>query len=286
MRRTARIRPPLNGVLLAMLVLLGPSSSTMAQSDAVLQAQRALSERGYNPGPTDGLMGPRTSRALRDFQLDMGLDATGVLDQATSEALARDPVTADQGTTSDAEPEREATGHADVPLPAPQPDIEPDPLLTANHSRDSACAIGVALVRQGRLVALERRLIRPPTPDFFFTHVHGIEWEDVRNEPSFAEVWADLHPVFADVDFLAAHNAPFDRSVLHACCETHRLRVPAQPFICTVQMARSVFDIYPTNLPAVCRRLRIPLSHHEAGSDAEACARIVLAAMKHGWRPV
>ena len=156
---------------------------------------------------------------------------------------------------------------------------------TANHSRDSACAIGVALVRQGRLVALERRLIRPPTPDFFFTHVHGIEWEDVRNEPSFAEVWADLHPVFADVDFLAAHNAPFDRSVLHACCETHRLRVPAQPFICTVQMARSVFDIYPTNLPAVCRRLRIPLSHHEAGSDAEACARIVLAAMKHGWRP-
>ena len=156
---------------------------------------------------------------------------------------------------------------------------------TANHSPDSACAIGVALVRQGRLVAVEQRLIRPPTPDFFFTHVHGIEWEDVRDEPSFAEVWTDLHPVFADVDFLAAHNAPFDRSVLHACCETHRLRVPAQPFVCTVQMARSVFDIYPTNLPAVCRRLRIPLSHHEAGSDAEACARIVLAAMKHGWRP-
>ena len=130
MRRTARIWPPVNGVLLAMLVILGLSSSTMAQSEAVLQAQRALSERGYNPGPTDGLMGPRTGRALRDFQLDMGLDVTGVLDQATSEALARGPVTADQGTTSDAEPEREATGHADVPLPTPQSDIEPNPLLT------------------------------------------------------------------------------------------------------------------------------------------------------------
>lgn len=80
----ARVRPPIMGVLVAMLVLPGLSPSTMAQSDAVLQAQRALSERGYNPGPTDGLMGPRTKRALRDFQLDMGLDATGVLDEATS----------------------------------------------------------------------------------------------------------------------------------------------------------------------------------------------------------
>ena len=89
----------------------------MAQSDEVLQAQQALSERGYNPGPTDGLMGPRTRRALRDFQLDAGLDATGLLDQGTSEALARDPVTADQGAAWDAETEKEATGHADVPLP-------------------------------------------------------------------------------------------------------------------------------------------------------------------------
>ena len=75
-------------------------------------------------------MGPRTRRALRDFQLDAGLDATGLLDQGTSEALARDPVTADQGAAWDAETEKEATGHADVPLPPPQSDTESDPLLT------------------------------------------------------------------------------------------------------------------------------------------------------------
>ena len=156
---------------------------------------------------------------------------------------------------------------------------------TANHSRDSACSVGVAIVQGGRIVALERRLIRPPTREFLFTHIHELTWNDVRNEPSFAGVWTDLLPALADTDFLAAHNASFDRSVLHACCETHRLRPPEQKFVCTVQLARSVFGIYPTKLPDVCRHLRIPLSHHEAGSDAEACARIVLAAMDRGWNP-
>ena len=156
---------------------------------------------------------------------------------------------------------------------------------TANHSRDSACSVGIAIAEGGRIVALERRLIRPPTSEFFFTDIHGLTWNEVRNEPSFAEVWSELYPVIADADFLAAHNASFDRSVLHACCETHRLRLPKLPFVCTVQVARSVFGIYPTKLPDVCRHLEIPLSHHEAGSDAEACARIVLAAMNRGWEP-
>ena len=34
---------------------------------------------------------------------------------------------------------------------------------TANHSRDSACSIGIAVAEGGRIVALEQRLIRPPT---------------------------------------------------------------------------------------------------------------------------
>ena len=156
---------------------------------------------------------------------------------------------------------------------------------TANQSRDSACSIGIAIAEGGRIVALEQRLIRPPTSEFFFTDIHGLTWNEVRNEPSFAEVWKDLHHVVSDADFIAAHNASFDRSVLRACCETHRLQWPKQPFVCTVQVARSVFGIYPTKLPDVCRHLEIPLSHHEAGSDAEACARIVLAAMNRGWEP-
>ena len=156
---------------------------------------------------------------------------------------------------------------------------------TANHGRDSACAVGIAIVRVGRIVTLESHLIRPPSREFRFTHIHGLTWEDVRNAPTFAEVWRDVYPVLGDVDFLAAHNAPFDRSVLGACCQSHGLSRPSQPFVCTVNVARSVWGIYPTTLPDVCRHLRIPLNHHEAESDAEACARILLAAAEHGWQP-
>ena len=156
---------------------------------------------------------------------------------------------------------------------------------TANSNRDSACAIGLAIVRDGRMADLQSRLIRPPDNDFTNTHVHGLRWKDVRKEPAFGEVWQDLSPLLEGLDFFAAHNAPFDRSVLGACCATSGIPTPGREFVCTMRVARSVWDIRPTTLPDVCEHLNIPLAHHEAGSDAEACARIVLAAFENGWRP-
>jgi hypothetical protein len=49
--------------------------------------QQALAARGYDPGPIDGLMGPRTRGAIRQLRQDGGLDATGVLDFDTLDLL-------------------------------------------------------------------------------------------------------------------------------------------------------------------------------------------------------
>lgn len=155
---------------------------------------------------------------------------------------------------------------------------------TANPAPDSACAIGVVRAEGGRVVAREVRLIRPPSSWFAFTSIHGITWDDVRDAPDFAEAWASLRPLFRGARFLAAHWAPFDRSVLHACCRTYGLRPPCLPFVCTVQLARAQWGIRPTKLPDVCRRLGLELNHHEALSDAHACAGIVLCAQGEGWR--
>jgi DNA polymerase-3 subunit epsilon len=156
---------------------------------------------------------------------------------------------------------------------------------TANHSRDSACAVGLVVVDGGRIVDRAYELIRPPTSEFAFTHIHGLTWQHVRAAPTFAELWPDLKRRIGKVEYLAAHNAPFDGSVLSSCCQTYRLTAVRHPFVCTVQVAREVWNIYPTKLPDVCARLRIPLRHHQADSDAEACARIVMAAEKAGWSP-
>ena len=156
---------------------------------------------------------------------------------------------------------------------------------TANHDKDSACAAGLAAGRDGRIVRAQSFLIRPPSPEFAFTETHGLRWEDVCDAPTFGELWPTLLAWINEAEFIAAHNATFDRSILQACCATYGIPELCKPFTCTVQLARAQWGIYPTRLPDVCRRLRIPLRHHDSGSDAAACAHIVLAAEANGWHP-
>jgi DNA polymerase-3 subunit epsilon len=155
---------------------------------------------------------------------------------------------------------------------------------TASYTRDSACSIGMVVVADGKIAHKEHYLICPPSPDFAFTHIHGLTWNDVKDAPGFDKLWPRLRGLLEGADFLAAHNASFDRGVLGACCNASGLLAPALPFVCTVQLARAQWGIFPTKLPNVCAELGIRLRHHDALSDAEACARIVLAAQKEGWR--
>jgi DNA polymerase III subunit epsilon len=149
---------------------------------------------------------------------------------------------------------------------------------TADHGHDSACAVALVRVEAARIVARDRFFIRPPRREFVFSDLHGITWAQVAGAPSFGELWPKLDVLMGGVDFLAAHNASFDQSVLETCCRAARLSPPALPFLCTVALARRTWGVYPTTLPDVCRRLGIALQHHEPLSDAEACARIVIAA--------
>lgn len=154
---------------------------------------------------------------------------------------------------------------------------------TADYDRDTACAVGLVRVERGRIVRREKHLIRPPTRYFSFAYVHGITWSMVARKPTFRDLWPQIKSALDGVDFVAAHNASFDRSVLEACCEASRIRPPAMDFVCTMRLARRAWNVRPTTLPDVCRRLGIRLRHHDPLSDAEACAKIVLAARADGY---
>jgi hypothetical protein len=54
----------------------------------VRRLQRRLTALGYDPGGVDGVFGPATKRALKQFQTDHALAADGVLGPATRGALA------------------------------------------------------------------------------------------------------------------------------------------------------------------------------------------------------
>jgi hypothetical protein len=53
----------------------------------VRSAQETLTRKGFDVGPIDGVLGPRTAAALREFQDQQGLARSGQLDEQTLKAL-------------------------------------------------------------------------------------------------------------------------------------------------------------------------------------------------------
>ena len=162
---------------------------------------------------------------------------------------------------------------------------------TADYGADSACALALVHVVGVEIVGRDLFMIRPPrlphpgNSRLVFTYIHGITRKDVCDKPSFADQWEDIAARLTRATFLAAHNASFDRGVLAACCAAAGVAPPGLHFHCTVQLARRTWrsrGLERANLPTVCEYLGIPLNHHDPASDAEACARIVIAARREG----
>lgn len=55
----------------------------------VLDIQRSLTQLGYDPGPVDGLIGPKTRNAIRQIEQDYGIEPTGQASIALRDALGQ-----------------------------------------------------------------------------------------------------------------------------------------------------------------------------------------------------
>jgi len=82
------------------------TANTSESSATVRDAQQALNDRGYSVGAVDGVYGPNTEQAVRDFQRAQGLDQTGQLDARTLAALnvPNNASTASSGMNTHANP--------------------------------------------------------------------------------------------------------------------------------------------------------------------------------------
>jgi hypothetical protein len=66
----------------------GGQQQAQAQSpELVKQAQQALKDKGLNAGPVDGQWGPQTQQAVKAYQQQNQIQATGELDQQTLASL-------------------------------------------------------------------------------------------------------------------------------------------------------------------------------------------------------
>ena len=149
---------------------------------------------------------------------------------------------------------------------------------TANYQSNSACQLGIAVVNNGQIVLQKSWLIKPPTPIFTFSYLHGITYGMVKEQPTFGDIWHEIKPYVTD-EIIAAHNADFDMGVLTATLAHYQLYVPEFYVIDSLAAARKAWPgLKNHKLSTVAAHLNIELNHHEAESDAKACAEIILRA--------
>jgi peptidoglycan hydrolase-like protein with peptidoglycan-binding domain len=76
------------------------TGSAAAGGGDVREVQEQLKTAGFDPGPIDGVMGPQTQKALKEFQKSKGLEETGRVDQETRQALLSGGSGSSSGSTS------------------------------------------------------------------------------------------------------------------------------------------------------------------------------------------
>ena len=153
---------------------------------------------------------------------------------------------------------------------------------TANRSRSSPCAVGVAVLIGGRVSQTFYALIQPQDNLFhpFNTSIHGITREDVADKPEFPDVWTNLKPLL-ESGLVIAHNSSFDMSVLRHTLQLYDLPFPTIDYTCSLIMARRAWPtLLSYALPIVAQHLGIELEHHDALSDATAAGLIACQACK------
>jgi DNA polymerase III subunit epsilon len=156
---------------------------------------------------------------------------------------------------------------------------------TANHSRASICAAGLAVFEDGALTESLYWLVRPPKGHGWFredfTECHGLTWFDVQDAPEFPAIAPVLLERLTRSDFVVAHNAQFDIGALQATLSHFGLPCPAFDYLCTYRLSARIWPDLPDHkLSTLAARIGFQLNYHHAQSDAEAAGRVLLAMMK------
>ena len=74
------------------LVTTKPEATARSRADIITDIQRELSRRGLYDGPVDGVLGPKTDSAIRDFEASAKLKAAGEPTEDVLRAITRAPL--------------------------------------------------------------------------------------------------------------------------------------------------------------------------------------------------
>ena len=151
---------------------------------------------------------------------------------------------------------------------------------TATAYAHSACAVGIVTVEAGMIIEEYYALIQPPENEYWYRNVmvHGIKPIETLNRPTFDVIFPEIMRRLQGRK-VVAHNEAFDRNVLAKTMKYYGLYYDeleiADRWECTCRIYRAK-GYKSANLKYCSERNGIALNHHEALSDARACAMLYL----------
>lgn len=124
------------------------------------------------------------------------------------------------------------------------------------------------------------------------THVHGLTAQMLEDQPTFADIAADVADLMHGRT-LVAHNAAFDYSFLIAEAEMAQTVLPIDSVMCTVELARRLdLGLENLRLESLARHWNISQTRaHDAFDDALVLSRVLTPALQRArekdlWLPV
>ncbi|MFT5970880.1 MAG: DNA polymerase-3 subunit epsilon [Flavobacteriales bacterium] len=146
------------------------------------------------------------------------------------------------------------------------------------------CSVGIVTIENGEIIDEYHSLIQPPNNEYNWHNiqVHGITEKDTSNTPRFNEIYPEIKRRIGGKT-IVAHNESFDRGALSKTMRDYAIDYSdlniAEKWECTLKIYKAK-GYRPANLNACCKIHGIELEHHQALSDARACAALFLIAQK------
>ena len=153
---------------------------------------------------------------------------------------------------------------------------------TATSAMSSACAVGIAAVRNLVIVDEFYSLIQPPGNKYNDLNIgiHGITPEDTKQAPPFTELWPEISRFFSPHVPVVAHNSQFDMSVLRMSAT---FDIPDFVYVNSMDVAREFVEgsLSLDNCADEMHLCPEGFEHHNAMDDAVVCARILISGLRH-----
>lgn len=138
------------------------------------------------------------------------------------------------------------------------------------NSNGGVCSIGIALYKDDKLVDKYYSLVCPENTveNQFAVRVCGINYDMVKNERHFSEIWKDIEKYLMNYT-IVGHNISYDINQLMKIMDQSDMRVPEFITIDTIDLAKEKIITDNYSLDKISTILGVNCNnHHNSLSDA------------------